>query len=140
MLNVKPSRYNLIVDTQNNGTILLFNTYSTALCLLNIEQQKFLKAAQYTTEELPAADQNIIDQLTQMGFIVNGDTDELAQIELHQNIARYGNRNLFLTIGPTLNCNMRYPYCFEAERHQTMVPETADKLIHFVKNYILEKN
>ena len=56
MLNVKPSRYNLIVDTQENGTILLFNTYSTALCLLNIEQQKFLKAAQYATDELPLRD------------------------------------------------------------------------------------
>lgn len=139
MLNVKPSRYNLVVDTQENGTILLFNTYSTALCLLNIEQQKFLKAAQYATEELPATDQKAIDQLTQMGFIVNEDTDELARIELHQNIARYGNRNLFLTIGPTLNCNMRCPYCFEAERHQAMTPETADKLIHFLKDYILTK-
>ncbi len=35
MLKVKPSKYNLIVDTYPNGTALLFNTFSTALCLLD---------------------------------------------------------------------------------------------------------
>lgn len=139
MRNLKPSRYNVVVDTQENGSILLFNTYSTAFCLLDPERQKFLKDTQYAIGELPAADQKAIEQLTAMGFLVEQSMDEFAQIELHQNIARYGNRNLFLTIGPTLNCNMCCPYCFEAERHQSMTPETANKLIHFLKDYITEK-
>ncbi len=74
-----------------------------------------------------------------MGFLVDQEIDERQRLRLRQNMARYGMKNLTLTIGPTLNCNMRCPYCFEAERHQTMTEETADKLIDFLKSYIEEK-
>lgn len=71
-----------------------------------------------------------------MGFIVGHDIDELSRLELRENFARYGNRNLNLTIGPTMNCNMCCPYCFETKGNQSMTLETADKLIQFIKAYI----
>lgn len=139
MLNVKPSRFNLVVEPQEDGRILLFNTFSNALCLINKNEQCFLSGAEYDFEKLSGTDRKVIEQLLSMGFIVNQDVDELNELELQQNLARYGNRVLTLTIGPTLNCNMCCPYCFEAVRHQAMTRETAEKLIHFVKEYIKTK-
>lgn len=139
MLKVKPSRFNLVVETQANGAILLFNTFSTALCWITRESQRFLNETQYETNELSVDDKKTIEQFLAMGFIVNRDVDELKHLELRQNLTRYGNRNLLLTIGPTMNCNMRCPYCFESEQHQTMTSETAEKLIGFIKDYIEAK-
>ena len=139
MLKVKPSKYNLVVDTQANGTVLLFNTFSTALCLLDVKKQGLLKEAQYDAGNLNDTDRKSIEQLTSMGFLVDQEIDERQRLGLRQNMARYGRKTLTLTIGPTLNCNLRCPYCFEAERHQTMTEETAEKLIDFLKSYIEEK-
>ena len=139
MLKVKPSKYNLVVDTQSNGTVLLFNTFSTALCLLDGKKQGLLKEAQYDAGDLSDTDRKSIEQLTSMGFLVDQEINERQRLGLRQNMARYGRKALTLTIGPTLSCNMCCPYCFEAQRHQTMTEETADKLIDFLKSYIEEK-
>lgn len=140
MLKVKPSRFNLTVETQENGKVLLFNTASTALCLITKEMQTFLSEAQYELNDLPAESKKAVEQFYEMGFIVEQNVDELMRLELRNNVARYARRELTLTIGPTLNCNMCCPYCFEAERHQSMTRETAEKLIDFVKDYIMAKN
>jgi len=136
MLKVKPSRYNLVVDTQPNGSILLFNTFSTALCLLSKEAQKFLESGQYDIDEMSIVSRKTIKQLVSMGFIVEYNIDEFSRLELRKSFVRYGNRELILTIGPTLNCNMCCPYCFEAKGHQVMTSETAISLIQFIKSYI----
>lgn len=139
MLKVKPSRYNLVVETQADGAILLFNTFSTALCLLGRDVQHFLNEAQYVTAELSAASRAVLDQFISMGFIVDQSIDELMRLELRQNMARYNNHHLSLTIGPTTSCNMCCPYCFEAEGHHAMTSETAKNLIQFIKDYITVK-
>lgn len=136
MLEMKPSMFNLVVETQENGAILLFNTFTTALCLISKETQQFLSEAQYEINELSSDARKTIEQFSLMGFIVDQSLDEISRLELMQNFARYGNRNLTLTIGPSMACNMCCPYCFEAERHGVMTQETAEKLIQFVENYI----
>lgn len=136
MFKVKPSRYNLVVETQADGTILLFNTFSNALCLLSREKQESLRGGTYTADELSPDDRETIEQFLSMGFLVDQDVDELQLLELKQDLVRYGNRHLSLTIGVTMDCNMCCPYCFETEGHQTMTSETAEKLVHFLKNYI----
>lgn len=138
-MKVKPSRYNLVVDTQPDGSILLFNTFSTALCLLNSEAQEYLNCAEYDVDEMSDSSKKVIDQFLSMGFIVDQDIDELMRLELKQNMVRYGNRQLTLTIGPTLNCNMCCPYCFETKQYQPMTAETAERLIDFIKSYIGNK-
>lgn len=139
MLKVKPSRYNLVVDTKSDGSILLFNTFSTALCLLSKESKSFLEVAHYNMDELPVENRKTIEQFLSMGFLVHHDVDEFSHLELRKNLVRYGNRKLTLTIGPTLNCNMCCPYCFETKGHQAMTSETAEKLIKFIENYIEAK-
>lgn len=74
-----------------------------------------------------------------MEFLVEQEMDERQRLELRQNQVRYGGKSLTLTIGPTLNCNMCCPYCFEGERHQAMTEETAEKLACFLKDYIEKK-
>lgn len=136
MLKLKPSMFNLIVETQENEAILLFNTFTTALCLISKEAQQFLNEAQYEISEMPSDTKKIIEQFSAMGFIVDQNIDELSRLELKQNFDRYGNRTLILTIGPSMDCNMCCPYCFEAERHGVMTQETAEKLIQFAEDYI----
>ncbi len=87
MLKVKPSKYNLVVDTQANGTVLLFNTFSTALCLLDVKKQGLLKEAQYDAGNLNDTDRKSIEQLTSMGFLVDQEIDERQRLGLRQNMA-----------------------------------------------------
>ena len=77
MLKVKPSKYNLVVDTNPNGTILLFNTFSTALCLLDGTKQELLKEAQYDIDEINFNDKEAINQMLSMGFLV--EQEEIVQ-------------------------------------------------------------
>jgi uncharacterized protein len=48
----------------------------------------------------------------------------------------FGSSHLGLTVCPTLRCNFRCPYCFEASQEDgaTMTPETADRLIAFIES------
>lgn len=82
----------------------------------------------------------IIEQLHSLGFLIDGDIDELELIELRRNLTRYNNKSLYVTIGPTLSCNMRCPYCFESEQNGSMTSETADKLIKFIQDQIITEN
>lgn len=62
MLEMKPSMFNLVVETQENGAILLFNTFTTALCLISKETQQFLSEAQYEINELSSDARKTIEQ------------------------------------------------------------------------------
>ena len=46
MLKVKPSRFHLVVETYTDGSVLLFNTFSAALCVFSERIQRFLNEAQ----------------------------------------------------------------------------------------------
>lgn len=136
MKEYKPSIFNVVVSQKDDGKALVFNTMTSAFSLLNDDGQKLLSDAQFRLENQQGAGKESVEQLASLGFLVEQDFDELAFLELQGNLARYGNRNLILTIAPTLDCNMCCPYCYESKRKESMSAETADKILHFLTDYI----
>ncbi len=140
MKKYKPSAYNLVVDSQKDGKKLIFNTLTSAFCLLDSEGQQLLSNVQHVPIQSSSEQSSLIEQLGSLGFLVDHNLDEFALLELRNRLVRYGNRRLTLTIGPTLDCNMCCPYCFESKKKIPMTPETADKLISFLTEYIESKS
>lgn len=139
MKTYKPSVYNLVIDSVEDGKQLIFNTLTSAFCTLDTKGQKVLSEAPYMTDSQSEEYSAIVKQLASLGFLVEEDFDERKFVGLQSSLFRYGNKTLALTIGPTLDCNMCCPYCYENKQRKPMTAETADKLISFLTSYI-EKN
>jgi uncharacterized protein len=136
----KKSMYNMEVEPDKSGNILIYNSLSMSLGLM--EQRT--KALYENVEKLDVdriIDENIkqdIEIMKNNGFIVDEDTDEYLQLKIMGEIAKYNKTGLSLTVAPTLDCNMACPYCFENKSNLKMSQNTKNKFIDFIKDRIKE--
>lgn len=127
---MKPSRFNIVQLFR--GTILLYNTYSTSM--VELEPQVYTDIFEhgnsgYSTE---------IQQLMQMGFLVEDYVDELSeQKQLRDAVVSSCDKTISnIIIAPTLACNARCFYCFEnGYRKGIMTPDTARAVVQFLKEH-----
>ena len=110
---MKPSIFN--IAQLFRGNILLYNTYSTSM--VELEPQVYTDIFEhgnnsYTTE---------IEQLMQMGFLVDDSIDELAeQKQLRDTVVSSSGSTISnIIIAPTLACNAHCFYCFETCRSRS---------------------
>ncbi len=118
----------------------MFNTLTGAFCVVNETVKALIKEHDCDAEPNQEESRKIVEQLHSLGFLIDDDIDELELIELRRNLTRFNNKSLYVTIGPTLSCNMRCPYCFESEQNGSMTSETADKLFKFIQDQIIAEN
>ena len=132
---MKQSIYNMFIDTGHDSEKIIYNTYSTALSVLNREFE-------YVYENIGELDMDDNENLEKVmllkdnGYVVDDDIDEFNRICVEERLSRYNKETLDLTIAPTLSCNMDCPYCYEDKKAKFMSSEVIDKLIDFVKNKI----
>jgi uncharacterized protein len=127
---MKPSRFNLFIPVEENQ-YLAFNARSCALGLLSQEQYHQVQDQDY--EKLAHINTKLFEDLKRGGFLVEDETDELSQLQVERNLARWNTTSLGLTIAPTLRCNFACTYCYEYKHDVDMTSEVADALIEFVK-------
>ncbi|PKK84392.1 MAG: hypothetical protein CVT49_03460 [candidate division Zixibacteria bacterium HGW-Zixibacteria-1] len=128
---MKPSRYNLFVDS-SNGSKLLFNSATAALA--EIESEKIdLVTKLLNGHGSPQSEEEkqIYGYLIEGGYLVKDDLDELAALKAECARMRYDRTIFLLTIAPTLACNFRCDYCFESHRGGRMSEETEKALLRF---------
>lgn len=141
-MKLKKSFYNLEISKEIDGKILLYNSYSGALGVIEPDVYKIYSNIEVVNED-EILEQKILDNIETMisnGFLVDANEDELKKIELENRLIRYnitGTNTLHLTIAPTLNCNMSCPYCYEKKENKNMSDEVQEKLEVYIKNYIL---
>lgn len=135
-MSYKKSVYNIEIKKLHNGDMLIYNSYTSAFGVMD-------KNTQIMYEDLNNIDKyQSLDKdmqiLEQNGFIVNSDRDEVKEIILQARKCRYKESDsvLSLTIAPTLNCNMRCPYCYENKKDICMSEETQELIIKFIQNKI----
>lgn len=123
----KASFYNYCVITENS--YIIYNTlYNT---LVRLTEDEYL---QYK-ERVPT-DDNLMEQLINNGLWVREDVDEKMNYLAFANLSsKYMERPISLTITPTLDCNARCFYCYEAGvKKHSLARENVDKIIAFIQS------
>ena len=133
---MKPSRYNHFVELAD-GTILAFNSASGALAEIEKDQRS---RVEYLLDHADAAeteqDTQLVDYLTEGGYIVPDDLDELTDFRDNSHSRRAQGTTLSLTIAPTLACNFNCDYCFENRSKVHMTPEIEQAVLDFADRHL----
>jgi uncharacterized protein len=86
-----------------------------------------------------AADPGFLALLRECKALVEEGEEERHQLAHHyeRHALSFDSSHVGLTVCPTLKCNFRCPYCFEASQADgaTMTAETVDRLIAFIASY-----
>ncbi|WP_251862415.1 radical SAM protein [Clostridium sp. Marseille-Q2269] len=131
----KKSIYNILIK-ESHGKTLIFNTYSTALGVLNLD----LKDLYNNIESEYDKNNKDIIFLKENGFIVDHNIDEFKRLCVEERVNRFDDSILNLTIAPTMSCNMICSYCYEAKSNQFMNNNVIHKLITFINKKIIKNN
>ena len=125
----KKSRFNYISNSQNGH--IIYNTLYNSLTRLSDEEYEI-----YVSLSGDGKNDRIIEQLCSQGLWVDADVDELEQYNLFTYYAnRYVKNRPHLTITPTMECNARCFYCYEAGvRCGTMRKEDCANIVRFLKS------
>ncbi len=108
---------------------VIYNTFSKALIILNdFEFGKF--------ERDQVDDAEILETMFENGILVGADDDEQAFLKYFHYKTKFENKNLFLTIAPTMDCNFACPYCYENRRKGRMSEEVRDGIFRYIKSSI----
>lgn len=141
-MRLKKSVYNIIIDKLENDKLLFFNSSKGSFGIMDAQTQTIYNNIE-NIDICDIKDDNIkknIDIMRGNGFLIENDIDEVKQLNVLRNIARYNNAGrLSLTIAPTMNCNMNCPYCYEKKNSSIMSKNVQDSLIKFIKKRIQSK-
>lgn len=130
MLNeYKFSKYNHKISL--DGNIYMYNALSGGFCKFDDDVKSTIDNIDFTNDkqinDLHVLPMEIIDGMKKGGFILNKDLDEFSLIKSKHFIARYADTNsLGLTLIPTLACNFRCTYCFEAGNQYPNIQMSED--------------
>lgn len=129
--NLKLSRFNIQKEVKDK--LLLFNTLTHGLLELDENnKEEFFKLQQKN-----GCNSDLIDNLSYGGMLINKNIDEVESVKMMNNISKFNEDVLLLTIAPTLECNLTCVYCYEkGRRFNQMNNQTIDNVINFVKNRI----
>lgn len=125
---LKLSFYNIKVNDEEGGYILYNSLYKNILQLNSAEAQLYDHI-----EKNGVIDNELVNALKELNFIVDNDFDELEYYKLLWNRSLYSSGILRHTILPNLACNCDCPYCFENKNGSFMSKETADAYLDWLE-------
>lgn len=134
---MKGSRYNILVKNKDRNTIC-YNTRLDSFCVLANPDAELLKT---DVEKLAEKSPKMFEALCEAGYIVEDDCDELALASQEYDNAINDPSTFYLTLLPSLDCNLRCWYCFE--KHvvgSRMSQEVSDAIFAFVKDKLADEN
>lgn len=131
---MKHSMYNICIK-HKSGNYIAYNTFTTSIVELDEDFYIRFNNLDLTSEE--------IEQLYEMGFIVNDDEDELLRQKLIRSNASFQDYGKVagVFIAPTMACNARCAYCYEAGvKHKAMNSATIEATKKFLlKHHVVDK-
>ncbi len=134
---MKGSRYNILIS--NNGkNAICYNTRLDSFCLLSNDDAELLKSdAGQLAEKSP----KVFAALAEAGFVVEDDCDELALAAQEYDNAINDPSVFYLTLLPSLDCNLRCWYCFEKHvAGSRLSPAVSDAVFAFVDEKLKDEN
>lgn len=136
---VKESRFNLFYDVEEESKFLAYNSRTGALALMKKDDYHvFQNMKNKNFTQLSEAEEKLINDMKEGGYLIDDSIDELQLIKYEQNRAKFNSRSLGLTIAPTLGCNFRCVYCYQKdhEDYSKMSKITQDHLLSFISREI----
>jgi len=129
---MKPSPYNHFFPLSGSEIILAYNAFNGALA--EIEQAHYARVMQLLanpSDASSAQDHEFVHCLKEGGFLIGEPVDQTATLQATARRLRRMDSILGLTVAPTLACNFRCDYCFEAHSNVRMSEPTQDALLKF---------
>jgi len=125
---MKPSRYNVHIPIEHDETIV-YNTLSDSRVIVTWELLDAINTCE-TQKPKNTLIESLLNQLLDLGIIVDDKLDEKKEFEYWINRIKFDNSVLDITLLTTLSCNMQCTYCFEqgVENSGNMSKDTADVL------------
>ncbi len=120
---MKKSQYNFTYK-RDIDEIVLYNTYSKALMVLNEDEYDLYLKETYDDESR--------ETLIENGILIEDGFDEVHFLKYMHYQAKFSKRSLHLTIAPTLDCNFDCPYCYENRKAGRMSQEIQNAVIGFI--------
>lgn len=129
-MDYKNSMYNIVINKDENYT-MIWNSFNGAIIKLENE------IAQQLLNNKISSDLKYFNDLLETGIIIEENIDEYLMVkEKEQEILQQEQNKMSIVITPTLKCNYRCIYCFEAgkEKKKVMDYSDADKVINYIEN------
>ena len=122
------SRYT--IPFEYNGYYLLYNSKSDAFLQVNEDlYNDLLSFAAGTSSEI-FDDEKTVATLQAEGILTSAGADDLFSSKLifENVISSYSKDSIYITLAPTISCNLSCPYCYEThKRPGIMSTQTCDK-------------
>ena len=136
---MKISQYNFLLKDPENNIFLVYNSLKNSL--LQVENEEKAEALVSGKFEISLLDQQEITILENNGMIVSDFFDELGIAKQYMNdkwnkIRTNSDSSLSLTITPTLGCNFRCFYCYEASDFRKAQGEISEDVQGNILEYI----
>ena len=119
------SKFNFIYE-RDDGTIVIYNTYSKAL--VTLDKSEF---AQY--EALQFDDLGIEEELLENGILLEDNFDEVGFLKYSHHLTQFSQCSLHFFLALTMDSNFACPYCYENRRKGKMSGEVQDAIISLLK-------
>lgn len=132
---MKLSKYNF--PFFHDGRHYLYNSFTNAMVSVRSEIVQLLD--NWDASIVASMLKETFTPLLRGGYLVEKDTDELTRLKIRNRMGRYANRELGLTIAPTLDCNFNCIYCFEEPSRAIMTAETAEAVYDYVLEALHDK-
>lgn len=127
------SYYNFLL--QNGSTSVLYNAATDGLLVLDSNLIECIKDNKENIENLQMIHPDLYTAMLEKGMIVDATINESDAIIEKWKQEDNNPAHFFLTILPTLNCNLRCWYCYEEHmENSNMTDETMDRIIRFIDN------
>ena len=128
------SRYNILFISKDNNHFLYNSRINSFFELdqLSYNRLESIASGKSFIEELPAEE---INQLVENKIIVGNREDDnyISQMQYLKRKKSFHSNNLSIVLAPTLGCNFKCPYCYEADLPSTsMREEIQNKLVDFI--------
>lgn len=125
---MKLSKYNYYCKTENDKFII-FNTFSSAILKID---SNFLNML---TSNFLLFDKKTIDNLYELGIVINDDYDEMAMLSHDRATNIYSRESITYRILTTTACNARCFYCYESDYALSIMNiQTAEQVVKFIKD------
>ena len=131
---MKSSNFNIFIPSfPDEGEFLVFNTFTDSRVIINEELKKTMEKA---GEKSPLNEDEInrLNQLRELGIMVDDEVDEDQEIQYWFHKFRYDPSILSVTVLTTYACNLGCTYCFQEGLHSpsSMGQETSRKVIRWI--------
>lgn len=132
-MRYKPSIYNTrVYDGQD---LILYNSFTGAKVKTTDKGRIALINGLLAQKEIEDDGSSLLKSLALHGLVVRQHEDERKKAQLLK-METIMNKNIYLTIMPTEQCNFRCRYCYENFKLGKMDKKTQNGIIHFIRKNI----